>query len=76
MAVTLRPNETNILYNAVCALATLGKKEEAIQMMERVVNSGLSNVDWWMRDPDLHPLRDDPRFQRLMELTRRKAQSA
>jgi non-specific serine/threonine protein kinase len=76
VAVTLRPNDSNILYNAACVFAVLGRKDDAIGMMERVVDSGLSNVDWWTRDPDLQSLRDDPRFQRLMDLTRQKAQSA
>jgi non-specific serine/threonine protein kinase len=76
VAVTLRPNDSNILYNATCVFAILGRKDDAVHMMERVVDSGLSNVDWWTRDPDLESLRDDPRFQRLMETTRRKAQSA
>ena len=77
VAITLRPNDSNVLYNGVCVYAKLGRKEEALDMMERALKSGMVNVDWYRRDPDLLSLRDEPRFQRMTEdLERRKAESA
>jgi non-specific serine/threonine protein kinase len=66
VAVALRPNDANILYNGACVFAKLGKKPEALDMLAKSQASGFGNVDWWTRDPDLISLRDDPKFHEIL----------
>jgi len=65
-AVALRPNDTNVLYNAACTLGVLQKKAEALAMLRKALAAGYGNVEWVSRDPDLACLRDDPEFQALV----------
>jgi tetratricopeptide (TPR) repeat protein len=64
-AVTLRPNDSNVLYNAACTYGIFEKKTEALDMMKRAKEAGYGNWAWAFRDPDLACLRDDPEFRRL-----------
>jgi len=65
MTVALRPNDSNVLYNAACTYAVLGKKGEALDLLRRSLASGYSNVDWPRQDPDLSSLHADPEFVKL-----------
>ena len=65
-AVALRPNDTNVLYNAACTLGVLQKKAEALAMLRKALAAGYGNLEWVSRDPDLTCLRDDPEFQALV----------
>ena len=65
-AVALRPNDTNVLYNAACTLGVLQKKSEALAMLRKALAAGYGNLEWVSRDPDLACLRDDPEFQALV----------
>jgi serine/threonine protein kinase/tetratricopeptide (TPR) repeat protein len=65
MAVALRPNDSNVLYNAACTYGVLRKKAEALATLKRAQEAGYSNSDWPRQDPDLACLRDDPEFQAL-----------
>ncbi len=66
IAVSLRPHDANILYNAACTYGILGKKPEALEMVRRCIGAGYQNFDWLARDPDLTCLRDDPEFQQVI----------
>jgi len=66
IAVALRPDDGNTLYNAACAYGVLQKKEAALDMLRKAIDAGYSNVDWWAKDPDLACLHDDPEFQKLV----------
>ena len=68
-ALVLDPDNLNMRYNIACDLAAeFGDREEAIETLgpffERI------NSVIWMRhvdaDPDLDPIRDDPRFQAML----------
>ena len=65
-AVTLRPDDTNILYNAACTYGILGKKSEAIAMLKRAKSVGFPNLDWAARDPDLACIHKEPEFLALI----------
>jgi len=65
-AVTLRPNDSNVLYNAACTYGIFNMKAEALDMMKRAKEAGYGNWAWALRDPDLACLRDDPEFRRLV----------
>jgi serine/threonine protein kinase/cytochrome c-type biogenesis protein CcmH/NrfG len=67
MAVALRPNDTNVLYNAACTYGILKKKQEALDTLKKAISCGYGNLEWVKQDPDLLLLRDDPEFQRLVE---------
>jgi len=72
-AVALRPNDSNILYNAACVYGVLQKADDALALLKRAGEAGLSASDWWARDPDLACLHGNPEFQRLIEEAKRKA---
>jgi serine/threonine protein kinase/cytochrome c-type biogenesis protein CcmH/NrfG len=65
-AVTLRPDDTNILYNAACTYGLLKMKKEALEMLRRAKAVGFPNLDWAARDPDLACLHDEPEFLQLL----------
>jgi serine/threonine protein kinase/Flp pilus assembly protein TadD len=65
MAVALRPNDGNVLYNAACTFGVLGRKSEALAMIYRAKQAGYANTDWPRIDPDLACLHDDPEFKSL-----------
>jgi serine/threonine protein kinase/Flp pilus assembly protein TadD len=69
MAVTMRPKDSNILYNAACAYGIMGQKLDALSLLRRARDAGYGNLEWALRDPDLACLHDDPEFQRLVGKT-------
>lgn len=68
IAVAMRPNDANILYNGACTYGLLGMKADALDVFRRAVEAGYTNADWAMKDPDLKILHDDPEFRRLLNL--------
>jgi serine/threonine protein kinase/Flp pilus assembly protein TadD len=66
LAVTMRPKDSNILYNAACTYGIMGQKMDALALLRRAREAGYSNLVWALRDPDLACLHDDPEFQRLV----------
>jgi serine/threonine protein kinase/Tfp pilus assembly protein PilF len=65
LAMTLRPNEATVLYNAACTFANLEKRAEAIEALRKAWEAGYKDAEWTRRDPDLAPLHGDPEFERL-----------
>ncbi len=65
LAVTLRSNESSILYNAACVYCGLKKKTEAMETLRKAWEAGSRDPVWTRRDPDLAPLHGDPEFERL-----------
>jgi len=72
MAVALRPNDSNVLYNAACTSGVLGKKAEALDLLRRSLAAGYANADWPRQDPDLKILHDDPEFLKLFPSVKAK----
>ncbi|MBS1708165.1 MAG: tetratricopeptide repeat protein, partial [Armatimonadetes bacterium] len=54
------------LYNLACFYSDQGDKDKAIAMLEEAFDKGLRNTQWINNDPDMDPIRDDPRVQALM----------
>ena len=48
----------------------VGKHDDAIQTLGQAVEHGFRTKGWIENDTDLDPLRDDPRFQTLLEKLR------
>jgi TolB-like protein/Flp pilus assembly protein TadD/tRNA A-37 threonylcarbamoyl transferase component Bud32 len=65
-AQALEPDEPQVLYNVACVFALLGENARAIDCLERSMTHGWGQKQWMANDPDLAPLRSDPRFQRLV----------
>jgi adenylate cyclase len=67
-AESMDPNEPMLLYNVACIQSLAGHTEEALGTLERAVENGLKYRAWLEHDSNLDPLRDSPRFKRLMDL--------
>ena len=65
LAMTLRPNESSILYNAACTFCLLQQKAEAMDALAKAWRAGFRDSDWVRADPDLSLLHGDPEFERL-----------
>ncbi len=65
MAMTLRPNESSILYNAACTFCALNQKAEAMDALAKAWRAGFKDADWVRGDPDLALIHDEPEFERL-----------
>ena len=65
LAMTLRPNEATVLYNAACTFANLDKRAEAIDALRKAWDAGYKDAEWTRRDPDLASLHGDPEFEKL-----------
>jgi serine/threonine protein kinase/tetratricopeptide (TPR) repeat protein len=65
LAITLRPDEASILYNAACMYCFLKKKPEALGMLAKAWEAGFKDAGWARRDPDLALLNGEPEFERM-----------
>jgi serine/threonine protein kinase/Tfp pilus assembly protein PilF len=65
LAMTLRPNEATVLYNAACVFATLNRRTDTLDALRKAWEAGYKDAEWTRRDPDLASLRGDPEFERL-----------
>ena len=70
LAMTLRPNEATLLYNAACTFCNIEKRTEALDALRKAWEAGFRDADWTRRDPDLAPLHGDPEFERLYPATK------
>jgi serine/threonine protein kinase/Tfp pilus assembly protein PilF len=70
LAMTLRPNEATVLYNAACTFANLGRRVEALDALRKAWEAGYKDADWTRRDPDLAALHGDPEFEKLYPPTK------
>ncbi len=63
---SLRPSRVP-LYNLACYAARAGEHEKAIEALERAIEAGWENYARAVADPDLAPIRDDPRVRAMLE---------
>jgi predicted esterase len=66
----LFPEEPSTYYNKACALARLGRAEDAFQQLAVSVEKGFGAPAHMQRDEDLESLRKDKRFDELVEKAR------
>lgn len=72
-ALAVDRDEPIIAYNAASVYATLGRRDEAFACLEAPVGQGLLDAAWVANDPDLDPLRADPRFAALLGAARSRS---
>uniref|UniRef100_A0A832MM23 non-specific serine/threonine protein kinase n=1 Tax=Eiseniibacteriota bacterium TaxID=2212470 RepID=A0A832MM23_UNCEI len=65
LAVTLRSNDANVLYNAACAYCKLNSKAQGLDTLRKAWEAGFKDADWARRDTDLELLHGEPEFDRL-----------
>ena len=70
--VGLCPDDAEVWYNLGCSLALVGDKDQAFTTLEEAVHRGYLDADWMSRDQDLEGLRDDPRFDSLLQRVRKR----
>jgi TolB-like protein/Flp pilus assembly protein TadD len=74
MAMLMRPHDTNVLYNAACTFAILGRKQEALGALKKAHGAGSKLMQWAARDPDLASLHGEPEFEELIRRAAAKAE--
>ena len=66
-ALAIDADEAIIQYNATCVYTALQRHEQAMGCLEAALAlGGPATKDWAINDPDLDPLRGDPRFEVLL----------
>jgi tetratricopeptide (TPR) repeat protein len=66
---TIRLNPSNHIhyYNFACLLATRNKKEEAIEMLKKAIESGYNSLEWIERDKELDNIRNEEKFKSIIK---------
>jgi len=54
-------------YNIACGHSLKGEKDLAFEWLEKALKAGFNRNDLLQEDSDLDPIRDDPRFAKIME---------
>ena len=68
-ALAIDPDDSLVSYNAACTYAQLGESDRAIDLLETCMQRLGTNQKLWLKnDSDLDPIRNHPRYQRLIEL--------
>ena len=66
-ALLIEPENWNMRYNFACSLTVLKETEAAVELLGPVLaTSHIDRLNHAKVDPDLDPLRDDPRFKAMI----------
>jgi adenylate cyclase len=77
-ALLLDPDNLNMRYNVACHLALIGEAADAIDALDpffETVTSG-TRIRHLEADPDLDSIRDNPRFQEMLESAKQRLRLA
>ena len=74
-ALAMAPTDCAVRYNVACAFGTVGLVDEALDLLEANVKAGWGSPEWIASDPDLQPLRGNPRFATVRDTIRRRGSS-
>jgi predicted esterase len=66
LANMIRDNNAVVWYNLACVRALLGKKNDAMNALEKAVENGFNNAELMTGDTDLDTLRNRDDFKALM----------
>jgi adenylate cyclase len=69
-ALAIDPDDVLTQYNVVCVYSVLGDIERAFDLLDRLLpNAGHELKHGWIKhDSDLDPLRNHPRYQKVLEV--------
>ena len=62
----IRPDDLMVLYNLACSLSLTGGADAAFDVLAEAVRHGYRDARHLRHDPDLAPIRGDPRFGELL----------
>ncbi len=65
-ALALESDDAMLLYNAGCIYALLHRDDDALTCLERSVEAGVTQREWYEHDSNLDSVRAHPRFQALL----------
>ncbi len=65
--LAIEPDDAVVLYGTACVYSMLGNADRALDLLERAVQAGFRKREWIEHDPDLHPIRTDPRYHAIVE---------
>jgi adenylate cyclase len=66
-ARALRPADYGNLVTLACAAMLGNDAEQALDLLERAIETGQGDREWLMQDNDLRPLHGHPRFEGLVQ---------
>jgi adenylate cyclase len=66
-ALAIDPDEPMVLYNVACIQSLAKKYDDALNSLEKAVQSGLTQKNWLEHDSNLDPLRKSPRYKKLIK---------
>jgi dienelactone hydrolase len=66
IGLLVRPGDPTALYNLACARAQTGRTRKALDALEAAVAAGFGNLAHIGQDTDLDPIRDEPRFEKIV----------
>ena len=66
-ALAIDPTDSVVLYNVACFYALDGQGDKALNCLESAVDHGSISASWMQHDDDLTSVRDNPRFDALIE---------
>jgi len=68
-ALEIDPDDRLALYNAACTWSQIGEPGRALDYLERWAKVAAPETrEWLKRDPDINPLRGEPRYKELVKL--------
>src|SRR6266550_2385730 len=68
-ALAIDPDDALTQFNAACIYARLGEAEAAFDLLEDFIpHANHENKAWIKHDSDFDPLRNQPRYQKILEL--------
>jgi serine/threonine protein kinase/Flp pilus assembly protein TadD len=66
-SLSIEPDDPLVLFNVACLYALIGKREEALGLLERAVRNGFGHMESMVTDPDLDSIRRTPWFDAILE---------
>lgn len=66
IAIALPMMEKESEYNQACFYAICGDNEKALECLKQALNKQDTTIEWVKSDPDLDPVRGDPRYLELI----------
>jgi hypothetical protein len=66
ISIALPSMNNESAYNRACFYAICGDSEHALECLQDALRNNDTTIEWMRSDPDLDPIRTDPRFHELL----------